>query len=56
MSIETLSLFGGLGVLAALVILGVVALFVDDEPPLFTYLVGVILVVATMVLFAKAGL
>jgi hypothetical protein len=56
MRIETLSMFGGLGALAALMVMAIVALRVDDEPPPFVYLVGLVLTVAAMVLFTGAGI
>lgn len=49
-------LLGGLGCLLALVLLALATVLSKvDEPPVFVYGVGVVLVIATLVLFAGSG-
>jgi hypothetical protein len=55
MSTETLSLFGGLGALIALFALAIIAIVVNDEPPLFIYLIGIVLACFSVILLTKAG-
>jgi hypothetical protein len=55
MSIEMVSLLGGLGLLLVLAALAIVNQVTDNETSVFTISVGIVLFVAILALFQKAG-
>jgi ATP-dependent protease ClpP protease subunit len=50
------SMLGALGCILALVGLAVVATLTENEPPVFTYLVGIALAIAALLLFVNSGM
>jgi ATP-dependent protease ClpP protease subunit len=55
-TIQMVSMLGALGCILALVGLAVVATLTDNEPPIFTYLTGIALAIAALLLFVNSGM
>lgn len=55
MTPQTICLIAALACLGLIAIMGMIALFKEDDPPEFAWAVGIVLAIAGVVLFVASG-